>query len=147
MNGTDCLMDLKAQLLHEMNEENLFIFCSALLETRVIVPSEFDLDGFDIQKLFTLKQGDVIEGDALKSRPILVEWDGKNWMPVYLEKSAMPEQYRSSCVHMSGQDAVVLAHEQNDCDGLMLDPDGRFLPLPLFYLDELIEMRKENKGE
>ena len=54
MNENDCLMDLKAQLLQEMNEANLFIFCSALLQARVIVPSEFVLDGFDIQKLFTL---------------------------------------------------------------------------------------------
>ncbi len=141
------LLDLQAVLLNDMKEENLFIFCAALLQSQVIIPCEFAMDGLDVQKLFSCKQGAVIEWKEPEINPVPVEWNDGKWMSVYLEKSAMPEQYRRSCAHMSGHDAVELAREQDAFEGLLLDPEGRFLPLPLFYLSDVIEIIENYEGE
>ncbi len=147
MIDTEKLLDLKAALLNDMNEENLFIFCAALLQARVLIPCEFQTDGLDVQKLFSCGQGAVIEWKAPEYKPVPVEWEDKKWMRVHLEKSSMPEQYRRSCVHMNGRDAVELALKQDDFEGLMLDPDGRFLPLPLIFLSDVIEFIDNYEGE
>ena len=147
MIDTEKMLDLKAVLLNDMTEENLFTFCAALLQARVIVPCEFQMEGFDIQKLFSCKQGAVVEWEGPEYKPVPVEWNGEKWMGVHLEKSSMPEQYRTSCVHMNGRDAVELALKQDGFGGLMLDPDGRFIPLPLFYLSDVIEIVDNYEGE
>ena len=147
MIDTEKMLDLKAVLLNDMNEENLFTFCAALLQARVIIPCEFVTDSFDIQKLLACKQGAVIEWKEPEYNPVPVEWDDKKWMRIYLEKSSMPEQYRRSCVHMNGRDAVELAKKQDGLEGMMLDPDGRILPLPLFYLSDVIEIIDNYEGE
>lgn len=59
----------------------------------------------------------------------------------------MPEQYKSSCIRADGRYAVKLAHEHDGIDGLMLDPEGRFIPIPLEYLDEVIQIIDDHKGD
>lgn len=147
MIDTEKMLDLKAELLKETNEKNLFAFCSSLLQARVIVPCEFEMKGFDIEKLLSCKQGTVVAWDGPEYKPVYVELDGKKWMCVHLEKSSMPERYRTNCVHMGGREAVELARKQDGCEGLMLDPDGRFLLLPLFYLSDVIEIVDNYEGE
>ena len=48
---------------------------------------------------------------------------------------------------MNGREAVEFARKQVGFEGLMLDPDGRFLPLPLFYLSDVIEIVDNYEGE
>ena len=149
MNAVEQLLDMKAVLLQDLTEENLFAFSAALLKAPLIIPFVFDPDGFDLDlsDLSQFKQGMMIPWKEPVFRPAAVECDDKKWIPVYAEKSSMPAPYRSSCLTTDGRSAVKLAHEQEDIYGLMLDPEGRFIPIPLFYLDEVIQILDGHKGE
>ncbi len=149
MNAVDQLLDLKAVLVENVTEENLFAFSIALLDAPLFIPcmfqmSELDPDFSDIAQFV---QGTVLAWQGPDYKPVTVELAEKNWLRVYTEKSAMPEQYKNSCVSADGRFAVKLAHEQNSIDGLMLDPEGRFIPIPLEYLDEVIQIIDDHKGD
>ncbi len=149
MNAVEKLLDLKALLALNTTEENLLAFSIALLNAPLFIPcafqeSEHDPDFSDMTQF---KQGTVLAWKGPDFKPVTAELAGKNWLRVYAEKSSMPERYRSSCIRAEGRFAVNLAHEQDGTDGLMLDPEGRFIPIPLEYLDEVIQITDDYKGE
>ena len=143
---TDNLADLKARLQDELTEEALFAFSCAFLETEIIIPSTFRMSDADMDMLLSAKQGACVRWEGPQYEPVPVEWDEKTWLSVFAEKSAMPAEYRNSCIHMDGLSAVRLAHRDGKFAGIMLDPGEDFLPVPLDYLDELIRLI-HNEGE
>ena len=148
MNAVEQLLDLKAVLVQNCTEENLFAFSIALLDAPLFIPcmflaGEHDPDFSDFSQFH---QGAILEWKGPDYKLITAELAGKNWLKVYSEKNSMPEQYKSSCIQADGRFAVKLAHEQDGIDGLMLDPEGRFIPLPLEYLDEVIQIIDDHEG-
>ena len=149
MNAIEQLLDLKAALVEDVTEENLFAFSIALLEAPVYIPCEFQMseNDPDFSDISQFKQGTILAWGGPDFKPLTAELVEKTWLQVYSEKRAMPEQYKSSCIRADGRYAVKLAHEHDGIDGLMLDPDGRFIPIPLEYLDEVIQIIDNHKGE
>ncbi len=149
MNAIEQLLDLKAALVQDVTEENLFAFSIALLDAPIFIPCEFQVSGLDpdFSDISQFKQGTVLAWKGPDFKPVTAELAEKTWIQVYVEKNSMPEKYRSSCIRADGRYAVNLAHEQDGIDGLMLDPDGRFIPIPLEYLDEVIQIIDDHKGD
>ena len=149
MNELENLLDKKAALLNDITEQNLFDFSVALLNAPLFIPCEFDFKDFDIGSLdpSKLKQGTVIPWEGPEYKPAVIEYEDRKWLQIYTDKTSMPEQYRTSCIHTDGQGAVSMAHEQMGIDGLVLDPEGSFIPVPLKYLDEVIQIIENYKGD
>lgn len=149
MNAVEQLLDLKAALVQDVTEENLFAFSIALLDAPLFIPCEFQMgkSAPDFSDISQFKPGTVLAWKGPDYKPLTVELEEKTWLQVYAEKSSMPEQYKSSLIRADGRFAVKMAHEQEGIDGLMLDPEGRFIPIPLEYLDEVIQIIDDHKGE
>ena len=149
MNAVERLLDLKAALLRDTTEENLFAFSIALLDAPLYIPCTFQLgeNAPDFSDIIQFKQGTVLAWEGPAYKPVTAELADRNWLRVYAEKRAMPVRYRSSCIRTDGRSAVKLAHEQEGVDGLMLDPEGSCIPIPLEYLDEVIQIIDDYKGE
>lgn len=149
MNAVEQLLDLKAALVQDVTEENLFAFSIALLDAPVYIPCEFHMseNDPDFSDISQFKQGTILAWKGPDYKPVTVDFAEKTWLEVYTEKGSMPEQYKSSLIRADGRFAVKLAHEQDGIDGLMLDPEGRFIPIPLEYLDEVIQIIDNHKGE
>jgi len=149
MNAVEQLLDLKAVLVRETTEENLFAFSIALLDAPLFIPCVFQMGEHDpdFSDITQFKQGTVLAWKGPDFKPVTAELAGKTWLRVYAEKSSMPEQYKTGCIRTDGRSAVNLAHEYAGIDGLILDPEGRFIPVPLEYLDEVIQIIDGHKGE
>ncbi len=149
MNAVEQLLELKAALMQDVTEENLFVFSIALLDAPLFIPCEFQASDFDpdFSDISQFKQGTILAWKGPDHKPVTAELAEKNWLRVYADKSSMPEKYRSSCIRADGRYAVKLAHELDGIDGLMLDPEERFIPIPLEYLDEVIQIYDDHKGD
>ena len=130
-------------------KQNLFAFSIALLSAPLFIPCEFDFRDFDPGSLdpSQLTQGTVIPWGGPESKPVVTEYESMKLLQVYTDKTSMPEQYRTSCIHTNGHGAVSLAHEKNDIEGHVIDPAGSFIPVPLTYLDEVIQIIDNYKGD
>lgn len=149
MNALENLLDKKAALLNDVTEQNLLAFSIALLGAPLIIPCEFDFKDFNFTSLdpSLLKQGAVIPCAGPEYKTAVAECEGRKWLKVYTDKTSMPEQYRSSCIHTDGRGAASIVHEQGNIDGLMLDPEGTFIPVPVEYLDNVIQLIDDYKGD
>ena len=85
-----------------------------------------------------LKQGAAIPWAGLEYKAAVAECEGRKWLQVFTDKASMSEQYKSCCIQTDGCGTVSIAHEQGNIDGLMLDPGGSFIPVPVEYMDNVI---------
>lgn len=80
MNAIEQLLDLKAALVEDVTEENLFAFSIALLEAPVYIPCEFQMseNDPDFSDISQFKQGTILAWGGPDFKPLTAELVEKN---------------------------------------------------------------------
>ena len=80
MNAVEQLLDLKAALMQDVTEENLFAFSFVLLDAPLLIPCEFQASDYDpdFSDVSQFKQGTILAWKGPDYKPLTAELAEKN---------------------------------------------------------------------